>query len=84
VILLFALITAARSLDVDNTFSFVWIVAQGLTIGAWVALWYPLEHFVYGLWEQREGAMACTILAAATVEISRQTDGRPPSTSRSR
>jgi hypothetical protein len=70
VVLLFALITASRSLDAGNTFSLSWIVAQGLTIGAWLALWYPLEHFIFGLWAQREEARAFAVLAGAAVKIT--------------
>jgi hypothetical protein len=74
VILLFALITASRSVNAGNSFSLSWIVAQGLTIGAWLALWYPLEHFIFGLWEQREGARTFAILAGATVKITPQVE----------
>lgn len=72
VILLFALITASRSVNAGNSLSLSWIVAQGLTIAAWLALWYPLEHFIFGLWGQREGARAFAILASATVKIAPQ------------
>jgi hypothetical protein len=46
------------------------IVRESVIIGAWVALWRPLEIFLYDWWPIRAEANLYDRLAAARVEIS--------------
>jgi hypothetical protein len=45
------------------------IVREGLLIGGWVAMWRPLEIFLYDWWPIRADIRLATRLSAMPVEI---------------
>lgn len=46
------------------------LLAQGLIIAGWVALWHPLEIFLYEWWPLRQRLNLLRRLAAAQVEVT--------------
>lgn len=73
VVLLVVLITGSRWLELrDDEFSAQWILSQGLMIGAWVSLWTPLDHIIFGFWRQRSDTRAYERLSGATVSLARR------------
>jgi hypothetical protein len=47
-----------------------WLVSESLIIGGWVALWRPLEIFLYDWWPVRADARLFDRLAAMPVSLS--------------
>ena len=45
------------------------VVSESLLIGGWVAMWRPLEVFLYDWWPIREEARLCDRLSAMPVKI---------------
>ncbi|MBI1375423.1 MAG: hypothetical protein GC159_22135 [Phycisphaera sp.] len=45
------------------------IIRESLIIGGWVAMWRPLEIFLYDWWPLRHQRRVCERLAQATIEI---------------
>ena len=45
------------------------VLAEGLLIGGWVAMWQPVQTFLYGWWPLRESLKILHRLADTTVEI---------------
>lgn len=61
---------AAHLLDRMNAYStFAAMAEQGLFILGWVALWRPLEIFIYDWWPLRNRIRLLDRLANATVEV---------------
>ncbi len=55
------------------------IAAEGLLIAGWVAMWRPLDAFLYGWWPIRRRCGVYERLAAIPVETrAALTDGAPP------
>ena len=50
--------------------SFGWLIKESLVIGGWVALWRPLEIFLYDWWPIRAEAKLYDRLAAMDVRVS--------------
>ena len=76
VVLLVVLVTCSRWLELaDDELSVPWILSQGLLIGAWVSLWTPLDHLIFGFWRQRSDAAAYELLGDATVSVVDSTAG---------
>jgi hypothetical protein len=48
---------------------YAWLVSESLTIGGWVALWRPLEIFLYDWWPIRADARLFDRLAAMPVTL---------------
>ena len=56
-----------------------WIVKESLVIGGWVALWRPMEIFLYDWWPIRAEARLYDRLAAMDVQVrSTAAAGRAP------
>jgi hypothetical protein len=49
---------------------YAWLVSESLVIGGWVALWRPLEIFLYDWWPIRADAKLYDRLAAMPVSLS--------------
>jgi hypothetical protein len=45
------------------------VLREGLVIGGWVALWRPLEIFLYDWWPLRAERRTCLRIAAAPIEV---------------
>jgi hypothetical protein len=45
------------------------VLAEGLLIGGWVAMWQPVQTFLYGWWPQCESLKVLHRLAGTEVEI---------------
>jgi hypothetical protein len=48
---------------------YAWLASESLTIGGWVALWRPLEIFLYDWWPLRAEAQLFARLAAMPVSL---------------
>lgn len=59
----------AESVSVAGTSAFVAIVKESLTIGGWVAMWRPLEIFLYDWWPLVARRRVLDRLSAAPVKI---------------
>jgi hypothetical protein len=53
------------------------IVNEGLLIGGWVAMWKPMEIFLYDWWPIRADAVLADRLSVMPVGISYRQDGSP-------
>lgn len=53
------------------------IIRESLTIGGWVAMWRPLEIFLYDWWPLRNEAQLSDRLAAMPVRIRYMTEASP-------
>lgn len=53
------------------------VIQESVVIGGWVALWRPLEIFLYDWWPIRSEAHLYDRLAAMTVRVSRTPAGSP-------
>jgi len=49
------------------------VLAEGLLIGGWVAMWQPVQTFLYGWWPLRETCRLLHRLAQASVTIRPET-----------
>jgi hypothetical protein len=49
---------------------YAWLVSESLIIGGWVALWRPMEIFLYDWWPIRADARLFDRLAAMPVSLS--------------
>ncbi len=63
--LLTAAVTSERSAE---------ILREGLMIGGWVAMWRPMEIFLYGWWPIRVEARLCDRLGRAIVRVVHDDD----------
>lgn len=80
--LLFVLLTASRLLaDPTPEVTVGDLVSEGLQIAAWVSLWFPVEHALYGLWEDRRVRRVWDVLAAAVVRGQARRTTVPPGVS---
>lgn len=50
-------------------YPFVGILREGLVIAGWVAMWRPMETFLYGWWPVRDEERMHRTLAAAEIEV---------------
>ncbi len=57
------------------------VVRESLLIGGWVAMWKPLEIFLYDWWPIRDEARLFDRLSGMTVDIERESAGEPWSAS---
>jgi hypothetical protein len=48
---------------------YAWLASESLTIGGWVALWRPMEIFLYEWWPLRADARLFSRLAAMPVSL---------------
>jgi hypothetical protein len=55
---------------------YAWLVKESLVIGGWVALWRPLEIFLYDWWPIRADARLYQRLGGLDVRIYSDMDGR--------
>jgi hypothetical protein len=53
------------------------ILRESLLIGGWVAMWGPIEIFLYSWWPLRHEWRVCQRLAKATIELVPATRGNP-------
>jgi hypothetical protein len=53
------------------------ILRESLVIGGWVAMWRPMEVFLYDWWPIRADAKLADRLSAMPVRISYETNARP-------
>ena len=53
------------------------LVSEGLLIGGWVAMWRPIEIFLYDWWPPRADARLFERLAAMPVRIQHTNAGAP-------
>ncbi|MGH9384529.1 MAG: hypothetical protein ACRD2N_09610 [Vicinamibacterales bacterium] len=58
------------------------IVRESLLIGGWVAMWKPLEVFLYDWWPIRAEARLFDRLSAMRVRLERDADGHPHESAR--
>jgi hypothetical protein len=58
--------------------SYGWVVKESLIIGGWVALWRPLEIFLYDWWPIRAQARLYDRLAAMQISVRRADAGDRP------
>ena len=54
------------------------IMKEGLTIGGWVAMWRPLQIYLYDWWPLREERDVLERLSRMRVELAYRPDGSPP------
>jgi len=52
-----------------NHEGYAWLVSESLIIGGWVALWRPMEIFLYDWWPIRADAKLFDRLAAMPVSL---------------
>ena len=64
-----ACVTAAGLLPNQSASHLVQTLAQGLTIAGWVAMWRPLQIFLYDWWPIRQAIRVNQRLAHAVVEV---------------
>lgn len=57
---------------------FAGIVRESLLIGGWVAMWKPIEVFLYDWWPIRAEAVLSDRLSAMTVRVTSTTGPPPP------
>jgi hypothetical protein len=50
--------------------SYAWLVKESLVIGGWVALWRPLEIFLYDWWPLRAQAKLYDRLGGMQVDVA--------------
>jgi hypothetical protein len=53
------------------------LLREGLLIGGWVAMWRPMEVFLYDWWPVRADARLADRLSAMPVRIAYRTDANP-------
>jgi len=53
------------------------LLRESLLIGGWVAMWRPLEIFLYEWWPIRADARLCDRLSAMPVRIAYEPDNKP-------
>jgi hypothetical protein len=53
------------------------ILRESLLIGGWVAMWRPMEVFLYDWWPIRADAQLADRLSAMRVRLSYKTDANP-------
>jgi hypothetical protein len=58
---LFVFIGASR-LVYDDDSLFLQIISEGLSVAGWVALWFPLEHLIFTVWQHRLDRKIYTLL----------------------
>jgi hypothetical protein len=70
VLMLSAMLSGAKAIQV-NQGDPAWreLLKEGLTIGAWVAIWRPIEHFLYDWWPFLTERRLLQRLATLPVEI---------------
>lgn len=70
VLVLSLLLTIAKSIPVEPGGP-AWreLLKEGLTIGAWVAIWRPVEHFLYDWWPFLQERRMLTRLASLSVRV---------------
>jgi hypothetical protein len=70
VVVLTVMLTAAKGIEVTPGAP-AWreLAKEGLTIGAWVAIWRPVEHFLYDWWPFLQERRLLLRLAALGVEV---------------
>ena len=47
-------VAVGRALDREDASALAQVVRESLLIGGWVAMWRPLEIFLYDWWEVRD------------------------------
>ena len=65
-----AILIGERVADLVGRTEYSRVIKESVAIGAWVALWRPMEIFLYDWWPIRAEASLYDRLAAARVEIS--------------
>lgn len=64
-----ACLLAGRSIDPADRSALLGVLRESLLIGGWVAMWRPLEIYLYDWWPLRRAIKTDARLAAATVEV---------------
>jgi hypothetical protein len=65
------IVIAESAANMVQTERYAALIENSLVIGAWVALWRPLETFLYDWWPVRAEARLYDRLAAMTVRVER-------------
>lgn len=68
-VFLAACLFAGRSIDPDGASALQGVLRESLLIGGWVAMWRPLEIYLYDWWPLLRAIRTDARLAAATVEV---------------
>ena len=74
------LFVAARFFPADETGTALSILRESLTIGGWVAMWRPLEIYLYDWWPLHKHGKVLEKLARMPVEVRpaiNNTPGKP-------
>ena len=66
---LFVCITARELLQQSGSSTLINIVSEGLLISGWVAMWRPIETFLYNWWPIRRTRAVLARLATVDVEL---------------
>lgn len=77
---LIALTAAGRLIEAANGGTSLGILEEGLVVAGWVAMWRPMEIFLYEWWPIRRERRIHRRLAAAVVVFSTASDGEHPGT----
>lgn len=68
-VFLFACLGASELIATQTQGTFLSILREGLTIGGWVAMWRPLEIYLYDWWPLRDEYRTLTKLSRMRVRI---------------
>lgn len=68
-VFLFACLGASELIATQSKGTFLSILREGLTIGGWVAMWRPLEIYLYDWWPLRDEYRMLACLARMRVRI---------------
>lgn len=69
-VFLFACLGASEIIATQSHGTFLSILREGLTIGGWVAMWRPLEIYLYDWWPLRDEYRMLTCLSRMRVRIN--------------
>ncbi|MBP7982093.1 MAG: hypothetical protein KAY90_03770, partial [Arenimonas sp.] len=58
--------------------SSAWLIQESVVIGGWVALWHPLNIFLYDWWPIRAEIRLYERLVAMEVRLQHAIDSGPP------
>ena len=67
------LTTVTRLIEAPTNSAFTDLVQEGLTIAPWVAMWRPMEIFLYEWWPIRADLRIFDRLASSTITLARPT-----------
>lgn len=69
VFLFFCLTISQHASDIFDQGSLAGLIAESLIIIGWVALWKPVQFFLYDLWPIRKRRRLCEKIAASDLEV---------------